>query len=107
MAVRDPEGFLDRTKLDLLTMAVGNISHAAERLKIDAGTVIKDGCILAPAEKLDRKARLERWRALYPVRELVHAVTRQLRATADRLDAEWERTEDSLCGLSDGRRRHG
>ena len=101
MAHQDPEEFLDRMKLDTLTMEVGRIAHLAASLEINAGTVIKDGAMLAPADQLSREARLRRWRQFYPARELVYAVTAALRQAAARLEAEWERTEESLCDLGE------
>lgn len=103
MAQKDPERFLDPSKLQGLTMQVGQITAHAAALKIDAGMIIKDGCMLVAPEQLTAGGRTARWRQLYPARELVHAAVRELRAAADRLDAEWERTEDGLCGLSSGR----
>lgn len=105
MAQRDPESFLDFSKLQGFTMRVGQITVLAAALKIDAGAVIKDGCMLVAPGQLTQGGRIARWRRLYPVRELVHAAVRELRAAADRLDAEWERTEDGLCDLSSGRDR--
>ena len=104
---KDPDPFLDSLKIQGLTMQAGQISALASALKIDAGGIIKDGCVLIAAEQLKRKGRLRRWEQLYPVRELVHTAARELRAAADRLDAEWQRTEDGLCALGDGHRRHG
>lgn len=101
MTKPDPEGFLDRAKLETLTMAVGRVTHLAGSLQIDAGRIIKDGCVLAPADKLRRKARLRRWQQLYPVRELVYTTTAALRHAAACLEAEWERTEESLCELNE------
>lgn len=106
MAYRDPDDFLDQTKLDALTMEVGRINAAAGLLKINAGAIIGDDAILASADKVSRKVRHKRWRALYPVRELVHAATAALRHAADRLDAEWDQSEENLCALREGRRRH-
>lgn len=99
MANYDPVEFLDRSKLDALTMEVGRLCRLASTLKIDAGMIIRDDCQLIAADKLKRQDRMTRWRRLYPVRELVYAAVTDLRAAARRLDAEWERAEDSLCAL--------
>lgn len=104
MGEQDPDDFLNQAKRDALTAAAGRVVHAAGELKIDAGEIIGDEVKLVSADQLSRKARIRRWRALYPVRELVHTATSALRHAADRLDAEWERTEDSLCALKDGKR---
>lgn len=106
MVYRDPDDFLDQVKLDALTREVGRVTAAAGLLKINAGAIIRDGVILASADKVGYKVRHKRWRALYPVRELVHATAAALRYAAYRLDAEWERSEESLCAPRDGRRRH-
>ena len=105
MAYKDPEHFLDSSKLQDFTIAVGRVTALAATLKTDAGAVIKDGCVLIAAERLTTKGRLKRWGQLYPVRELIHAAVRELRAAADRLDAEWQQTEDALCAPDDGHRR--
>lgn len=95
---------LDRTKLDALTINVGQLTASVRALGLSVGTVSKDGALFTPADKLHRRARIARWRKLYPVRELVHALTGELRAAANRLDAEWERAEEELCATSDGKR---
>ena len=102
---KDPERFLDPLKLQTLTVEVGRLVHLAGTLKIDAGSVIKDGCILVQTDQLSRRARVARWRRLYEVRELVYRAATELRHAAARLDAEWERTEEGLCALNDGHRR--
>ncbi|MDP3727464.1 MAG: hypothetical protein Q8R35_02370 [bacterium] len=105
MPEKDPAGFLDHLKLQALTMQTGQAIAWAQSVGINAGKVIKDGCVLPPVEKMSRKARVARWRQLYPVREMVLSVTAELRHAAARLEAEWERTEEGLCGLSEAHRR--